>query len=254
MSRQVIKSATKKRLLDLGFPATVAHDLARGVKFTELLKLSYDEPLHEETTMTPKSIIENSAHVNLLDLAPYYARSNTGEWEVENAYSFEKRLSKAIEKLNSWKMAKLSEWFIARKIEESGYFEYYGINYENSRYWSVPTGSVGSGYASHPSRPDAYYLLQLPRITDFEDDALQIWSQAPRKLKDFIRRFPNWEAQLRARERSLTSNVESFLQDEIRIKEKDFLESYGEEWSAYIEGKLWKLSPRQKSLNFPKGI
>lgn len=244
MSRQVIKSATKKRLLELGFPATVAHDLARGVKFTELLQLSYDEPLHEETTMTPKSIVENSAHVNLLELAPYYARSNTGEWVVENAYSFDKRLSKAIENLNSRKMARLSEWFIARKIEESGYFDYYGINrdYGNGRYYSFP------------SLPDAYYLLQLPRITDFEDDALQIWSQAPRKLKDFIRRFPNWEAQLRARERSLTSNVESFLQDEIRIKEKDFLESYGEEWSAYIGGKLWKLSPRQKSLNFPMGI
>ena len=243
MNRQVIKSATKKRLLELGFPETVAHDLARGVNFTELLQLSYDEPLHEETTLTPKSIIENVAHVNLLKLAPYYAKSNTGEWVVENAYSFEKRLLKAIENLNRRKVAKLSEWFIARKIEESGYFEYYGLNKD-----------YGGRYYSHPSLPDVYFLLRLPRITDFEDDELQIWSQAPRKLKDFIRRFPNWEAELRARELYLSGGVEQFLQDEIRIKEKDFLENYWEEWSAYVGGKLWKSSPRKKSLNFPMGI
>lgn len=230
MSRQIVKSATKKRLLELGFPETVAHDLARGVKFTELLQLSYDEPLHEETTMTPRQIIENSEQT---------FRDTWREGQFD-----EKRLSEAIENLNSRKRAKLSEWFIARKIEESGYFEYYGINkdYMNGRYYS------------YPSLPDVYYLLRLPRITDFEDDELQIWSQAPRKLKDFIRRFPNWEAQLRARELYLSGGVEQFLQDEIRIKEKDFLENYWEEWSEYIEGKLWKLSLRQKSLNFPMGI
>lgn len=227
MSRQVIKSATKKRLLDLGFPETVAHDLARGVKFTELLQLGYDEPLHEETTMTPKSIIENSAHVNLLDLAPYYAKSNNGEWVVETAYSFNKRLSKAINSLNQEKITKFMEWFAAQKIEESGYFNfYYGTDKNRSRYYN-------NGVRS-------FFLIPLPRLR------YSLGSQTPQEIRDLIRKFPKWESQLRmGRERS---------QDEILITLEDFIKEYNQEWSAYIRGKLWNSSPRWPSFNFPLGI
>lgn len=231
MSRQVIKSATKKRLLGLGFPEPVAHKLAWGTKFTELLRLNYDEPLHEETTMTPRSIIEN------------YEREQTlTELKSRNPTLKIPMLEEAINSLNREKIKKFLEWFSAQKIEESGYFNYYKIDKNRSRYLLRST-QIPSEYTIDSAKGiRSSFLIPLPRFHESPE------SQTPQKIRDLIRKFPQWESQMKRRQKGYEG------QDDILISLEDFIKEYNQEWSAYIRGKLWNSSPRGPSLNFPLGV
>jgi hypothetical protein len=225
LSRQVVKSATKKKLLELGFPEPIAHDLARGMKVTELLQLSYNEPLHEETTMTPRQIIENSEQT---------FRDTWGGWGLSEEQFDEKRLSEAISNLNRLKMKKFGESWSIKKIEESGYLDYYGIERK-----------VVIVYNSFSFSSSSFFSIPLPAMVS------KSWSQTPKEIRELIRRFPKWEAEMR----SIHYWYSELQGDRITLSLNEFLKSYDEEWSAYIEGKLWPVqSPWERSLNFPRGF